>query len=777
MTVAAEGELASHNPTGAVPLFQQSAELERQVRDGVPLAATLQWLGYAEVEADRLAAARRDLAAAVRVGDSVGFKSAVAWAWSNLGQISLSLGDLTTASTATARADSLFVMQGDQIGISNTRGARALIDRLSGRYAESKATYDTVLTDATRSGVLSQVVYARLSLAYLALIRGNVPRVRAEMRAYQAVARLTGDSAAAQGRSYVFGLVALASGDLDRAEHVFRGLLARLDQHDYLNRYDAGVGLSQALLRRGDALGAAASLDTATRALDDWRATLNERTLRVQAYQEETFFGPVDRGVPAIIAGLAGAGQLDVAFRLAERRRARDLLDALLRARIAESDSVVAGERLAAPAFPVAELPAVAAALPDDSTAFLEYVVGVDRQPTTVFAVTRFGARAVIIPTVDTLSRDITLFASLVEGGARARDLGRQLASAFLDPVLISLPTSVRRLIIVPDGPLHHVPFDALVLADGRFVIERYTVTEIPSVTVALHLWSLPHPSPRSALLAFGDPRFAVIGTAAPITGNVYRDAFSATGGLPRLAASADEVRHAAAYADYATVLLGADASESRLKHEPLGRYGIVHFATHALVDETAAMHSALALTPGGGESGFVSASDLAALPFSADLVVLSGCRTAGGVVLRGEGLQGLTAPLLEAGVRSIVATRWRIADRRAVVLMDDFYAHMARGDAVADALQSMKLRALRGGAGPGEWAAYTVVGDPYAHPALRPPTIASRLRVWPASTWLLLTGAVLVAGLPLFYGAARWKGIGTVARSDASGIFTRTNQ
>jgi CHAT domain-containing protein/tetratricopeptide (TPR) repeat protein len=776
LAVAAEGELSRGNAAASLPLFRRSADLDRQVRDGVALAATLQWLGHAETETDYLAAARRDLAAAVTVGDSVGFESAVAWAWADLSRLSVSLGDLVTGSAALAHADSLFARQGDRVGMSLSRGARALIERLSGRYVEAAATYDTVVAEATQAGVLDQVLWARQSLAYLALIRGDVPRATSEMRAYQAVARQTGDSAAAQGRSYVFGAFALESGDLDRAQQVFERLLDRLDRRDYLNRYDAGVGLARVRLLRGDVTGAAASLDTATRALDDWRATLDERALRVQAYQEETFFGPVDRGVPTIIAGLAGTGQLDAAFALAERRRARDLVDALLRARTAASDSITAGEHQAATAVPVVELPAVEAALPDDSTAFIEYVVGVARQPTTAFVITRTGATAYILPTVDTLSGDISLFASLIEGGARARDLGRRLASAFLSPCLVGLSPSIHRLIIVPDGPLHRVPFDALVLADGRFVVEHYSVSEIPSITVALHLWSRPHRAPVSTLLAFGDPRFAVMGAHSSVTGDVYRDAFSANGGLPRLTASADEARRVALYASDAKVLLGADASESRLKQEPLARYGVVHFATHALVDETAATRTSLALAPGGGESGFVSPGELAALPFSADLVVLSGCRTAGGVVLRGEGLQGLTAPLLEAGVRSVVATRWRIADRQALSLMNAFYAEMARGQSVADALYEMKLGALRNGGVPAEWAAYTVVGDPFARPALQPPTIASRLRSLSASTWLVATAALAI-GLALLYSALRWKGIGTVARVDPSAVVTRTNQ
>ena len=130
---------------------------------------------------------------------------------------------------------------------------------------------------------------------------------------------------------------------------------------------------------------------------------------------------------------------------------------------------------------------------------------------------------------------------------------------------------------------------------------------------------------------------------------------------------------------------------------------------------------NALALTPGDGEDGFVTPGDLGRLRLNADLVVLSACRTAGGVVVDGEGMQGLTAPLLEAGARSVVATSWRVGDTRIVPLVERFYAGLARGLPVVDALRAAKLEARRSGAPPAVWAAFTIVGDPFATVALRP--------------------------------------------------------
>jgi CHAT domain-containing protein len=735
LSVLAEGDIGRGDVTDAIPLLRRAGDLERRARGRTTLAATLQWLGYAELQADQLAAARRDFAAAIAVGDSVGYGSAVAWSWYGLANLSLEVGDLSTASASLGNADSLFKAQGDGIGMARGRGLRALVDRLAGHDEEARAVYDTVLVDAARSGDFALEGDTRVALAQLALANGDVPEAHSELAAYRTLARRKGSVEAAAGRSYEFAVLALAEGNLERAEILFRGILAQLGGRDFRDRYAAGAGLAQAYLRSGDTARAALAIDTAARALDAWRSTLDERALRVQAYQEQSLFGPEERGVPGVIAGLAAAGEIEVAFRVAERRRARELFDALVRARAAATDSV-SSAHASMRALSLAELRTTQAAIPDDSTALLEYVAGGHDQATTVFVITRKGARASVLGHLQTLDADVTLFTALLEGSASARIAGRRLEGEVLDPAIATLPPSIRRLVIVPDGALHWLPFDALTLPDGRFVVERFAVSEVPSASVAVQLWTSPHRPPTSTLLAFGDPQFAVLHRASTLTGDVYGDAFASNGGLPRLVASADEARHAARYAARSVVLLRADASESRLKREPLAQYGVIHFATHALIDESSTTRTALALAPGGGESGFIGPDELAALHFDADLVVLSGCQTAGGKELRGEGLQGLTAPLLAAGVRSVVATRWRIVDREAAVLMDDFYLEMARGRPVADAVQRMKLHALTRGAPPGEWAAYTVLGDPVSRPALTRPSIVSRLEDSIAELW-----------------------------------------
>jgi len=358
------------------------------------------------------------------------------------------------------------------------------------------------------------------------------------------------------------------------------------------------------------------------------------------------------------------------------------------------------------------------AALPDDRTALLEFVAS-EGAPITVFIVQRTGITARVLPAFDSLGATIDRFSALVESGADAARLGRALGRALLDSARALLDPKVTRLVVVPDGPLHRLPFDALRLADGRYVLERYALGAAPSASVVIALGSR-RPAASSAparLLAFGDPaippQLVRARGASNGDGEPYLTAVRASGGLPRLRGASREARQVARYAAEADVRTGADASAAFLRRSDLRQYRVRHFAAHAIVDEPSVAGTALVLAPGEGYSGFVDPGDLATLTLNADLVVLSACSAARGVLIRGEGLQGLTSPLLQAGARAVIATEWRIRDGEAVPFVETLYEELARGLPVVEALRAAKLRAIRGGAPPSTWAAFAAIGDP----------------------------------------------------------------
>jgi CHAT domain-containing protein len=291
-----------------------------------------------------------------------------------------------------------------------------------------------------------------------------------------------------------------------------------------------------------------------------------------------------------------------------------------------------------------------------------------------------------------------------------------------------------------------------LLLDDTVPAVERWAIGLAPSAAVAATLWRERPPGPALGqplrILALGDPAFKdERGNVRSTESETYRSAFDAKGGLPRLAGSGNEAREVARFAPGgAEIRLRDQASEQWFKHAPLDRFRVIHLATHALVDESSLARTALALAPGAGEDGFLSPADLAGLHLSADLVVLSACRTASGVAVTGEGIEGLTTPLLTAGARSVVATQWRIGDRSTIRLVHDFYEQLAQGAPVAEALRSAKLVALHRGAPAAEWAGFTVVGDPWARVAVEEPRPA-------ALSWWAVAGI----GIALMAGAGYW--------------------
>jgi hypothetical protein len=399
--------------------------------------------------------------------------------------------------------------------------------------------------------------------------------------------------------------------------------------------------------------------------------------------------------------------------------------------------SAASGER--APLHQAAPLSAadVGALIPDHRSVILEYVTGGLAAPTTLFVLTRRGrdgvaVRASILPPADSLAGQLARFLALVQHGQDG-GLARAFGKALLEPAQAELGAGVTRLIVIPDGPLHRVPWDLLRLADGRYLVQRYVVSVAPSTAILAALWRHPRagalPDHPVSLLAFGDPA-------------VPRE--------PRLEASGREARLVSRYSPDAEVRLRTEATAKYLRQAPLERFRVIHFATHAVVDERSAARTLLALAPDGSDNGQIGPGDLAALKLDADLVVLSGCRTAGGVVVEGEGIQGLTAPLIQAGARSVVATQWRIADRSTVTFIQAFYQALAQGLPVGDALRAAKLDAIGRGAPPKEWAAFITVGDPMVRVVLRRPRPAA----WKSE---VLVAALALAAASLAYSLRRF--------------------
>jgi hypothetical protein len=714
----------------AIVLLRHSAGLQRAARDRRSLAFTLTALADVLRDQGAYGEARTAVLEALATARESRYVQGEAMATQMVGTLAYSLRDLASAARALDRADALYGTLRDSADQMNVRSWQANIARDEGDLPRARRLTREVIAAARREQAVQWAIDLFGALADIEILAGEYPAAAAALDTAGQLLRSHGIESWAGKLAYQRGRLALHRGDLDSAEQIFRGYRRSLGEADGLRRHEVESYLADIRARRGDLAGAERDLTVAGDALDAWRDGLGDRELRLFAFQASaTDESDGNATVDRVIAALAAGGRVPAAFTLAERRRARELGDRLLAA------TALDGRVARTAAHPIAD--AELAALLPDSTALVEYVTGHFGAPTTAFVIVRGSPPAArILPHADSLAGSIGRFLALMAAGADVAPDAAALGRALLGPVLPLLGPGVTRLVIVPDGPLHRVPWDALRLDDGHYVVERFAVGIAPSAGALAVLRR--HPRPPAApgalrLLAFGDPAF---GRVAPADAEL----FAAAGGLPRLPGSGDEARLVARYAPGAELRLGERASAAYLRQAPLAGFRVIHLATHALVDDRALGRTALALAPGDSGSALVTPGELARLRLGADLVVLSACRTAGGVVVDGEGIQGLTAPLLEAGARSVVATSWRVGDRSTVRLVDGLYAALAEGRPVIEALRAAKLAAMRDGAPPSVWAAFQLVGDPATLVPLTPPR--------PRTAWWAGAGGLVVVAI-----------------------------
>lgn len=261
---------------------------------------------------------------------------------------------------------------------------------------------------------------------------------------------------------------------------------------------------------------------------------------------------------------------------------------------------------------------------------------------------------------------------------------------------LLIAPLGLRaddRLIIVPHGALHYLPFQALHGPDG-FLIQRHAIALEPSASVAVQL-ATRELKVASNLVAFGNP------TIAP--------AYA----LPGAEA---EVRGIAPLFARQEVFLQSSATRvSFRENAPTGR--VLHVATHAEADTIDPLHSRILLAPAtqpadGPDS--LLAKDIYNLKLNnVSLVTLSACETGLGRIARGDEILGFTRAFFYAGATSLIVSMWPVADESSALTMRTFYAQLADGHEAIDAMRTAQLAVMQNSrfAHPFFWAPFDLMG------------------------------------------------------------------
>jgi len=353
---------------------------------------------------------------------------------------------------------------------------------------------------------------------------------------------------------------------------------------------------------------------------------------------------------------------------------------------------------------------------PDE--AMLEYVVGerlvyclVVTNGSAKIAV--LGQRAVLEETIDAYLADIAKMQAKTQ-------TGRALYAMLLQPIRELHGRS--HLILIRDGKLHLLPWDALVDESDRYVVETKNISYSPSVSSAILLRRKPPIKATKTLLAVGGIPYDRSDVLLASTRGSY-----APHAMSNIPGSRDEVRDAAKLLQtrHAEVdlQLGEAATKDAFERSIQERHSIVHLAVHALADSKNPDHAALFLLDDKkrGTDGVLDSAEVLTLPVRANIVVLSACETAVGRLEGQEGIATLSRAFLLAGARTVVSTLWTIDDTFSRFLMSQFYIGIVAGQTPSVALRDAKLELLKTfgpQAVPFRWAAYTLEGaDNYAVP------------------------------------------------------------
>ncbi len=421
---------------------------------------------------------------------------------------------------------------------------------------------------------------------------------------------------------------------------------------------------------------------------------------------------------------------------------------------------------------PILRLESIQAELADDDTILLEYALGDERSY--LWAVTRTSLLSYELPnraTIEELARavyNLIIARQPVKGETLAEHQERVTVAdreykkwvSELSQVLLGQVSSQllkKRLLIVTEGALQYIPFEALLIpglqesnegqADSRnaelvpLVLEHEVVyLQSASLLAALRQNENPPEFDQKVVAVLADPVFErddprIISSGKLLANNAtnefkiaqlhntLRDFGELTDELtiPRLLGTRQEANAIMAVTKPGKGMVATDFRASRViaVSDEVSKYQILHFATHCIINDEQPELSGIILSlvdeQGNLQDGFLRLHDIYNLRLQAKLIVLSACKTGLGKNIQGEGRIGLIRGFMYAGSKSVVASLWKVDDEATCELMKPFYkAMLEEGLPPAAALQKAKQSLLKQQRwqSPYYWAAFVLQGE-----------------------------------------------------------------
>ena len=532
-----------------------------------------------------------------------------------------------------------------------------------GDYRAAIASYEQALAGASER--YKPLVQA--SLVNALIDSGDLPRAR---QVFSSLKKPEEPAQVAQLQRTEARLL-LAEGQPRQASALYRQLAEHPPSTDSAYyRVWAWDGVARSETALGNKQATAEAYGKALEGLDGMRASFHSEEFKMG------LFSDVQSIFERAIGFYADQGDAASAFQTSERSRARALRDAV-RERSQVPEDMTRSQTLA-------QLQAALA--PDERV--VQFHVLPDRLLSWTVGPSMLESHSLPID-----SKGLT---QLVEAFRDALANGRQSAVAVADKLGGALigPLQLKqgqRLIIIPHGPLHYLPFQAL-RVEGVWLIERHPLSLAPSLNIALGL-AQRNSKVHASLTAFGNPR--------------VEDSLDLPG-------ASREVKELAQLFPRNQLFIGTAATKTAFRAKADGS-PLLHMAAHAQADRLDPLHSRILLANEGGQRSFLEVSELSGMDLSnTALVTLSACESGLGRVDRGDEVQGFPRGFLMAGSSALIASLWPVSDDAAELLMRTLYSQLARGTDLQRAMQAGQLAVLHQPrtAHPFFWAPFNLIGN-----------------------------------------------------------------
>jgi CHAT domain-containing protein len=730
--------------------FQRSLKLREKVGDKNGMVMSLSTIGSSYLLQGEYQQALQYLQKSLTFQETTA-KANVATSLNLIGDVQIELKDYARAEESLRQSLELSDTLGFKLALVGTLNSFARLYLAQAKYPQALEFATRAVTLAEQSGMPEPVWQAHISRgqAYRAMGQTDASR-KAFSAAIAAIESL---------RAYIIG------GESNRQNFFQNKLTAYQSMVEMLvseGKYDEALVYAERAKAR-------VLLDV----LHGGRVGINKALTAAESQRERDLNGELS----ALNAQLMRAREKPEALRLDE------LLSRQQKAR-REYEAFQANLYVAHPELAVqrgearpATLDELSPLVPDTNTALVEFVVAEDR--TLLFVITKadqssppsgklhgsstLSAASDAVPKPNKSSLDLqvyTLNITRAELGQRVADFRQQLArrDILFSPEakrlyqLLLAPAAPQlqgrtQLIIVPDGALWELPFQALQSTQDEYVVERHALSYAPSFRVLVEMARRRERRGNNRLntatiLAFGNPSLET--ARSNLEAGARLTTINNT--LPALPEAEHQVRALATLYGprRSRVYIGDEASEEHLKREA-GNFRIVHLATHGVIDDRSPLYSYVLLNGSTNptsskqnikagsianvptrEDGLLEAWELMQLNLHTEMVVLSACETARGRIGQGEGMIGLSWALFVAGSPTTVASQWKVESASTTELMLSFYRHLQstpvrsasgnvfKAETKAEALRQASLSLLRSErySHPFYWAGFVIIGD-----------------------------------------------------------------